>query len=239
MSEVSDWETIDKENTAIDGLTLSAPQGNYWQKMMGAIKRMFGTVDGRVTALEQGVGDPADLTTENKQNVVAAINELEERFDHHEPKLRYDPTPIYTVSLAEERPLTDGNPYVITKTQLGGEFAGIFVFISGPITTSATSCGFYAYLDNGESIRGVAYFSAASGDACNTSFEIIPCDGIYKYRMCRTDTTGMQSVPLYSKPTASNFIESDNRYIDRIEFFSDTVILPAGATITIYGAREV
>lgn len=48
MTEVSDWKKIDKENTAIDDLTLSAPQGNYWQKMMGAIARWQGSIGERL-----------------------------------------------------------------------------------------------------------------------------------------------------------------------------------------------
>lgn len=45
MSEVSEWEKTDIENTRLDGLALSAPYGAYWQKIMGALKRKFDEMD--------------------------------------------------------------------------------------------------------------------------------------------------------------------------------------------------
>ena len=56
MTEVSDWKKIDGENVEIDGLTMSAPQGNYWQKMMGAIARKFEAVEQSMQELEDIVG---------------------------------------------------------------------------------------------------------------------------------------------------------------------------------------
>lgn len=52
MTEISNWKKVDIENTHIDDLTLSAPQGNFWQKMMGAIARKFGVVDAKLEKLE-------------------------------------------------------------------------------------------------------------------------------------------------------------------------------------------
>lgn len=128
MSEVSDWKTKDLENTAIDDLTLSAPQGSYWQKMMGAIARWFGKV-----------GDTADLVTTDKSSIVAAVNEVAAGDGGSD--WDFGATPVYTETLADNFDYDDeeGGSYnlAIPPAIIGDGFDAVLVRVQTPPTALA------------------------------------------------------------------------------------------------------
>lgn len=102
---------------------------------------------GRLLAfIRNQVGNPADLTTEAKANVVAALNELEERFDHYEPKLQFDQTPVYSVTLAEAVTASAETPYEVV---FGGAYDEVIVSIASPTFATQT----YGHLRIGQSER--------------------------------------------------------------------------------------
>lgn len=183
---------------------------------------------GRLLAfIRNQVGNPDDLATSTKENVVGAINEVSVRY---EPKVRFLPTPVYSVTLAEGTNVGGGSDMVLDSTMLGGTYKSLWVRAVLPSSAGANVfCSFY--WSDAQYIPGVLRTS-----------------NLYSYSFTQWNTGGVTTlsagsdqlggskqaytIPPYPVFPSSNFIKIV------IGGTSGTVTLPAGTQITVYGAKE-
>lgn len=156
---------------------------------------------------------------------------------HYEPKLRFDPVPVYAVTLAEDVPTGAalGTRYVIEFQDDG--YSMIWVETKAPQQAANESVSFMCICSDGQnpnmSISQFFYGTAASKSAVLASTQ----GGKFGMEATAGSGTPGGSTPLLYKiwnPLAAGTT------ITGIALHNTTESrLPAGTTITIYAATEV
>lgn len=156
---------------------------------------------------------------------------LEAKFNHYEPKLRFDPVPVYSITLAEDMDVSSSTPLIITLPD------GIQIFYltySLPTVTTNTivvqifvsgsqSRALLSALRMKDGIFGGLWMIQNAGLA-----QVISASG-------SSASSGKQAYIYYLNDP---YIGKDN--VSRIEIgSSSTTTIPAGSIITVYGAKEV
>lgn len=176
------------------------------------------------------VGNPADLTTEDKANIVAAMNELGEDISEREPMVRFGATPVYSTTLAEDTSVGGGDSLTITSEMMGGSYKSLWARIALPSAASGNCyCNFYWSAT--QSISGVLRTSSLYG-MCFTQWN---SGGVTTFSAGSDVLGGSKAV--YTVQPYPAFPSADFSKI--VISLSSALTLPAGTQITIYGAQEV
>ena len=147
---------------------------------------------------------------------------------HYEPKLRFDPTPVYSVTLAEDVTIDLSTDYSI---DLGGEYDAVIVSFVSPANVDRNGTIYFDFTDS-TSLAGP--FRGQNG-----------ANGIvWTERIGNVVSTFGSWGNIYGSNAWYNFgngIVITDAKMDTVRFVGNTLgtTIPAGTTITIYGAQEV
>lgn len=215
MTEVAEWKKVDIENTKLDELTLSAPQGSYWQKMMGAIARKTDGIESRLQTVETGGGGWV-----------------------------WNPTPIYSEELAEgfSYDIEADIPYRLPAAVFGDGLEAALILIEKNVGGGAATLPIVGRCYWDTSVTGLGgiidgYFQVSDTTVATFSacFLLAKEHGLYvgrPFSRLRQAHFWTQSIP--DAPLAPAVYVRPEDSTGRITSFSFAESIPQGATVTVY-----
>ena len=150
--------------------------------------------------------------------------------DHYEPKLRFDSTPVYSVTLAESVEISPSAPYVIDSSALGGAFVELWVVCTLPSALSV-NCGGEFTTSGGDALTGLVR-TTGTRSACFSAKH-----GGGRWALSWGGNSAAAGKNMFSVSTAPVFFSGDYSQLRIVP--TDAATLPAGTTISVWGAKEV
>lgn len=149
-----------------------------------------------------------------------------------EERLRFDPVPIYSVTLAEDMTLTVSDPYIISLTDIDGTYKCFAIESIAPGETSGNGSITALRYDFGDGIKVVS--AIAMGGGYFSSFSDIDIrSGIAFTRYCSGAVSSVRQIQ-----RSPIIYLCGERVLQNIEIgpSSGTFVASAGTTITVYAA---
>lgn len=164
----------------------------------------------------------------------------------YEPLIRFDSTPVYDVTLAEDTTATSSNPFIITAEQLGGHYRALSIFSfmaavsNAPASTrAALSVLAYRYSDSNVSVE-IRATNALYNDADRYNvLRVYPFFGTLVGRgNGGVNGNNAPSCEIYPVGSFQPFIYTAEDYISALKIYTTYVpgYFASGSKITIYAA---
>lgn len=164
---------------------------------------------------------------------------------HYEPKLHFNPTPIYDVTFAEDTIATSSNKYYITQNGFGEKYQNIDIYCISPFDPNLDNSKIglvQINLNDGKELAAPQFFVNYKGSVDNYShFSVWENKGLLLFsRKINTPQLSTTTVGMFGS-SIKGFVPATNRWIKTLSLYgiqgNDTI--PAGFRIIIYAATEV
>ena len=153
---------------------------------------------------------------------------------HYEPKLRFDSTPVYSVTLAEDVTASSASPYEIEMPE---GIRNAYVRIYAPAAASAATGRLTAYYNSVN--RGCNIANMLSASDRYSACLIRDVDGIVFVLGGSGSFGSATNVTMLMMDVAHDPVFTGGGALTKLTLYTGNDVLPAGTTITVYAAKEV